>query len=320
MNNGLYAFSAFEDSRLQRLAKVLSYSGTSGALTQEALDRQIEMLVNYKNVVRMNIPRVGGDSDAYKVVQRTAGSTPAEFVAETGDFVDSEGSYAKASFSFKTMGGRGKITRFAQATGRSFGNVMANEIEGRMEDFRDKEEYWILYANSNTTNQFKGFHQLIDTTQHVGITTAAANAALTLKKMDELWDQTRLNPDLALTSQKGLRIINALLQSVQRFNDKTKVNGGFLVSSYNDTPILKSSNVLDTMTWSGSSVSAITGGAASVIYTLTKAKCFIAELTPLQLMMLARTTSQWERYDVFEDIAPVVKNKYHAALLSGFAS
>lgn len=320
MNNGLYAFSAFQDARLQRLAKVLSYSGTSGALTQEALDRQIELLVNYKNVVRMNIPRIGGDSDAYKVVQRTVGSTPAEFVAETGDFTDDEGSYAKATFSFKTMGGRGKITRFAQATGQSFGNVMANEIEGRMEDFRDKEEYWILYANSNTANQFKGFHQLIDTSQHVGCTTLSANSALTLAKLDELWDQTRVFPDLALTSQKGLRLINALLQTYQRFNDKIEVNGGFIVASYNGTPILKSSNVLDTLTWAGSSVSAITGGASSVIYTLSKDKCFIAELTPLQIMMLARASSQYEQYDVFEDIAPVIKNKYHAALLAGFAT
>lgn len=319
---GFQPFGAFAESRAQRLIKTLSYSGTSGALTLESLDREIERLVNYNNVVRLNVPRKPGESDAYKEVVRTAGVTPGEFVAETEDFTDDEGSYVKVPFAYKTLGARGKITRFAEATGKSFGNALATELDGKTEDFKDYEE-WGLFYGTGSANQFTGLHYLIDNgnlvNQHVGCTTGVGLGSLTIAKMDELWDKTRFFPNLAFTSKKGARIINSLLQTYQRFNDKVEVNGGFVVSAYNGTPILKSNRVVDVIAWGGTTVSAITGGYSSIIYTVNTEKFFISELTPLTMMMLARASSQYESFDLFEDIVPVLRNPYHAALLAGFA-
>jgi hypothetical protein len=321
LQTGFHAFGAFAEARQNRLMKTLSYSGTSGALVLEALDREIERLVNYKNILRQNVRRVPGESDQYKVSRRTAGTTPGEFVAETGDFTDSEGSYAKKGFAYKTLGGRGKITRFAQATGRSFVNVMAEEIDARMEDFRDFEESKIIYGDARIANEFNGLHYNIDSTivpMQVGCTAGAGTGSLTAAKLDELWDLTRLTPDYALTSFKGGRLLNAVTQTLQRYQNMVEVPGGFVVVTYQGTPILKSSRVLDTLVWNGTTATALTGGTSSVIYTWNADKFFIAELTRLQMMMLARTTSQWERYDIFEDIVPVLKNYCHAALLAGF--
>lgn len=318
MDIGFHAFEAFSKAREQRLQKALTYSGTSGALVLEAIDREIEHLVNYKNIIRMNIPRIAGEGDQFKVVQRTAGSTPGEFVGEDGDFTEDTGSYAKTGFQYRTMGGRGKVGRLAQRMGKSFVNVLSEEMVGKLEDFSDFEELKIFYAKSTTTNEFNGIHYLVDSTQVVGATTGTSGVALTIAKLDELWDKTRRFPDAAILSYKTRRKINALLQQYQRFVNTIEVRGGFVVSSYNNTPLLPSSNIKDVLAWDGSAVSALTGGLCSEILTLSWDKVFISELTPLTFMMLARTSSQYDQFDLFEDIVPVCKNKYNLAMLSGF--
>jgi hypothetical protein len=320
MQIGFQEFGAFSKSREQRIQKALTYAGTSGALTLEAIDREIEHLVNYKNVLRMNIPRIPGESDAYKIVQRTAGSTPGEFLAETGDFTEDNGSYAKVSFQYRTLGGRGKIGRLAQRMGQSFVNVLSEEMAGKLEDFADFEEAKIVYGTTATSNEFCGIHKLVCNTagQVVGCTTGSTGVALTIAKLDEVWDQTRRFPDAALLSFKTRRAINALLQKYQTFVNTIEVKGGFIVNSYNNTPLLPSSNIKDVLAWNGTTVSGLTGGLSSEIITVCWDKFFISELTPLTFMMLARVSSQYDQFDLFEDIVPVLKNAYDAAILSGF--
>lgn len=321
MPMSFYSFGAFADARAQRLGKTLTYTGTSGALVLESIDRMVEMLVNYRNVVRLNIPRVAGESDNYKVVQRTSGATLGEFVAETGDFTSDEGSYAKVSFPFKTLGTRGQIGRFAQQTGRTFANVMITELDAKSEDLKDFEEYYSFYGTkSGIATQFDGLHYLTDSGQVVGMTTGATSVALTLAKLDELWDQTNITPDLAIMSPRTKQQVAALLQSVQRFNDMVEVNGGFVVQSYQGTPLLKSSRMLNTLAWDGSAVSSLTSGTGSQIFVLNTDKVFVAELTPLTMMMLARSTSQYEGFDLFCDEVLVCKNKYGLAYLAGISA
>lgn len=318
---GFYGHAAFHDARASRLGKILTYSGSSGALVLEAIDRVIEHMVNYKNVVRANVPRVPGESDNYRVSRRTAGTTLGEFIAETGDFVDSTGSRAKASFPYKTCGTRGKVGRFAQATGRSFANVLLDEIEGKVEDFKDYEEWALFFANTDAVaTQWKGLHYLTDSGNVIGCTASAANGSLTLAYMDQLWDETQRTPDVAFMSAKTKRGVHALLQGSQRFINSVTVNGGFVVETYNTTPLLVSSRIADTMAWDGSAVSSLTSGSGQIIYTAMTDKFFIAELTALTMMMLARTTSQWEGFDLFEDATPVNRSIYGTAYLSGFAT
>ena len=93
--------------------------------------------------------------------------------------------------------------------------------------------------------------------------------------------------------------------------------GGFRVPSYDGYPIITSTGLPDTLVWSGSTITAFTGGATSAIVVVNRRYYDIEELTPMTVMPLARTTSQNESFELYVDLALVRRNRLGAALLGG---
>lgn len=300
------------------IKKVLGQTQAGTVLVDKEIDATIQQMVEYKNPIRMNLPRKTGSGAAWYVNRRAAGSTAAEFVNDTDTITEDTGTYTQVTFSFKTIAAQGKVTRFMQAIGRSYTDVLAEEIEAKARDFKDYEEWGLIYGSTSTSSkQFDGLAILIPTSQAIGMTTAAGGASLTLAKMDEAIDKCAGEPDMIIASKRSRRALVSLLQAQQRFVNTVEVQGGFILISYNNIPIYISTRMLNTETFDGSTVTSHTGGATASIYFVDTEYCFVAELTPITIMPLAKTTSQYDAFDIFTDEVLVMSNYLYSSKLIG---
>jgi len=309
------------------ILKALDVAGAS-VLVQPSIDRVIASLVDYKNPLRQNLSRKPGSGQAWILNRRSAtGTTPAAWVSDTEDFVEDQGSYAQVNFYYKTVGARVKVTRKAQAIGRTYADILAEEIEARAIEVRDKEDYaytiGVETATSGTTC-FSGLHHLIQAydsqAQVVSCTDSDVPNALTLTKMDEALDQCAGDPNMLVMSKRSRRLLLQLLQIYQRFTDRIEVRGGFKLLSYNEIPIYISTNIVDTMALAsdGSSITGLTGGTTSAIYVVNTEQVWVGELTPLHMEPLAKASSQYDQWDIYCDEVLVMRNPLYNSMLIGF--
>jgi len=278
----------------------------------------VQALVDYQNPLRQNLKRVEGSGAAYYVNRRTSAAISAAFKADTDSLDESTGTYAQTSFAYKTLGVQIKVTRKSQAIGRTYSDILAEEVEFKLQEFKDKEDNAILWGQVTTNSpisgigaavQFDGLNALCPSGQIIVVTTAVAGGDLTLALLDEAIDRVReASPDMIITSRAGARKINALLQAQQRFVDRIEVKGGFKLASYNDIPIYKSTNIPATLTFSGSDISALTGGTTTAIFLVDSRKVFAGELSKLSVVALDKVSSQFDLYDIVEDMTLVARD------------
>lgn len=294
------------------LKKTLDESDLSGLYHARDISELLVQLVDFQNPFRQMLPRRPGQGEGYVARTRTSGTTLAEDVDDTDSFAEDTGSYNEVYFAYKTIGTQGKVTRRVQKTGRLVSDMLADEMQAKAMEMRDREEHRIIWGNQPTINtkQIQGlqYQMYSHTGQIVGSTTAGT---LTLTKMDETLDKviTTANPSVILTSRAGARKINAALQAQQRFVDKVEVPGGFQVMSYNGVPIIKTTNIPDTLTMtSGGTVSSLTGGSFTCLFAVDFNHVFMSVLEELTMMPLARRSSQFVEFDIFEDLALVTRD------------
>jgi len=300
--------------------KGIAATNIASILEQPEVDAVVAHLIDYQNPFRQNLPRRPGSGAAYLSNTRTAGNTPAQFVADTDTLMEDTGTYGRIPWTYKTIATRGKITRKAQKIGMSLLDIMAEELEGKSEDFRNYEEWAIIYGNSSTATQFDGLDKIFVVTtpgaQCVAMTTTSGGQALSLTKLDQAIDKCALPPNMLVMSRRTRRQLRTLLQASQRFVNTVEVVGGFKVLSYDDIPVFVSTQILDTYTFNGTADSASTGGTCTNLYALNTADCFMSVLTDVTVEPLAKDSSQYQQFDIYEDVALVMKNiKKHVCLI-----
>mgnify|MGYP001573275513 CR=1 FL=1 len=309
---------------LTLLKKSLEEADVSSLYLDRTIDRMLVELMDFQNPFRQMLRRQPGSGSSYMVRTRTPGSTPGTDVDDTDTFTEDTGTQADVNFPYKTMGTQGKISRRVQKTGRLITDLLAEEIEAKAREMRDFEELREFWGNAFTTNskQILGlhYHMVNHTGQIVALTNTGTGVDLTLAKFDQAMDLVVTgSPSVILTSRTGRRKINALLQSGQRFNDRTEVPGGFKVLSYNEVPILVSTNIPDTLNiTSGGTVSSLTGGSTTAMFIVDLNQVFMSVLTELQVLPLARRSSQFEEFDIFEDCAMVARDYRGISMISGW--
>jgi len=238
-------------------------------------------------------------------------------VNDTEELPAGDGSYTRVTFPFKTIGVQVKISRVARRISQSYVDAAREELDAKITEFKTQEETYLFRGNATSNpKEFDGLDQLIPLTQRVVATTATS--AFTLENVDEAMDLVKGDVNMIICSRKCRRKLNALLQAQQRFVDRTEIKGGFRVLSYNDAPVLVSTAISDTMTFAADkSVSAYTGGSQTAMYFLNTADVFVAEAQKLTMQKLAQTSSQFEAWDMYEDIVLVLRNTLSAAMLVG---
>lgn len=308
------------------LKRALTVSGAGSTLLQTVISKVVQLnTLRYQGGVS-TLPRRPGEGNAFYSNRRAASTTGADHVADTGTANNDAGTYSQATFTYRTLLGTVTITRQLVAKGRSYGDVVAKELMGKQEDVLEVQESTIFCGNNAAdANQPDGLITLVGAVsgQTIANTTANAGDALVLSKLDAAVDQVKGSANSAdlyiYASQAGKRLIQNALQAQQQFTDRTMIDAGFIVQSYNGIPVIKSTGLTDTMTWNGSSpkVTAFTGGTTTAIVVANTQYVFIAELTPLTVMPLAQTTSQNQSIDMFTDYSVVLDNPKGASVLGG---
>jgi hypothetical protein len=304
---------ASDPARRQAFERALDVAGAGTVLLQTFINRTVQQIHLRELGAAAVLPRKPGMGNG-EYVNRRAPGADAQWVTDLTVPGNLNGAYTQTSFAYKTLLTRGSVTRKLQATGRSYGDILAGEMAGRVGDFSNTFEGGLIVGDIATdANQFDGLITLTQSTasQIVLQTTAAAGDALTLEKLDETIDVVKgsaARQDLIiLASYKGRRLLNAALQADQQFNDVVEVAAGFRVRTYDGIPIVTTTQMPDVLTFNGAKVSAFAGARYN----------YIAELTPMTAMPLAKTSSQFDEFDIYWDGALVQANQLGAGILVG---
>lgn len=312
-----------DPSRREAFERALDVAAAGSTLLQTQINKTVQQLHLRELGAAAVLPRRAGSGNAEYINVRAPGAD-AEWLNDVAAPADLSGSYTQASFQYKTLLTRGTVTRKLQATGRSYGDILAGEMAGRVGDFTNTFEKGLIYGDTAVDPlQFDGLITLTQATssQIVAQTANPVGDALTLEKLDEAIDAVKgsaARSDLViLASYKGRRLLNAALQSQQQFNDMVDIGAGFRVRTYDGIPMVTTTAMPDSLTWSGSAVTAYGGAATTAIAVVNTRYCYIAELTPMTAMPMAKFTSQFDAFDIFWDGALVLANPLGASILGG---
>jgi hypothetical protein len=321
-----------DPSRREAFQRAINVSNAGSYLIQNYTNRIIEQLtVREFGALGTMDRRPGQGSQA--VINRRAAATMAAanvWVSDTVTLTETTGTYSQATFTYQTLATRGKVTRKLRARGRSYLDVLAEEMSFKLDDFNNAMEQALFIGDSaSVTDQIDGLLTQVNafSDQVVANTSAAAGDSLTLAKLDETIDSVRGSAnrgDLVIyASHLGSRKLNAALQADQQFNNMTEIAAGFRVRTYDGIPIVVSTGMGDDLAWSGTAVTALSGESSNpttALIVVNKRYNWIEELTPTTMMPLARDTSQYEQFDLFWDGALVCANSKGAAILGGISA
>jgi len=313
------------------LEKALDAATIDGTLVQEVVDKVIADLFYSENPLRQNLPRKKGSGTAYQFNRRSPSATYGEAIADTGTFTEATGTYARISLPYKIYGTSVKVTRFAQVAGQNYIDILREELESRINEFKEWEQWALIWGNyTGNVGEYSGTEfadglvkQIVDdgNGNFVLLGTDDTGGELTLSKLDEAIDKCHANPSMIICSKTGRRILQGLLQAQQRFINTVEIRGGFRVMEYAGIPILTSTAIPDTLVYDydgagvNKYVSALSGGNTTCMVILNFNDAFVAELESLRSKELPVASSQYTQYDVWEYITPVVKNpKMHCVV------
>ncbi len=328
MNAHLDWLGGFDPERREAFQRSLTVGTAGTVLLQTTISRVVQLVTLRSLGVQSTLPRKPGSGDGWYSQRRSAATTGAEWVDDTTEPTESEGSYTQVKFGFKTLLGRVKITRKLVAQGRSYGDVMAIELTGKAEDFAEQLEATSLTGDTAAdANQIDGLLTLISETsgQTIANTNSATGDALFLDKLDNAIQITKGSANKAALriygSFKGQRLVNNALQAQQRFMDVMDIEAGFVVASYSGIAVIETTSMPDIMTYNPATprLLAFTGGVTTALVIVNTVFTFYVELTPMTVLPLAKKSSQFDEVDMFLDIVLVIDNPKGATILAGLA-
>lgn len=316
-----------DPERREIVQRALNVSGAGSVLLQTFINRVVQQLTLRELGLQAVLDRKPGSGNGAYINRRTAGTTGGAWVADTDSATEETGSYAQASFLYRTLLTKGKVTRALQARGKTYGDALAGELAAKAEDFADLLEAGLITGNvAADANQINGLLTLVNaqaSTQVIANTTATAGDDIVLSKLDQAIDAVKGgdNPaDLVILGSKaGVRKLNAELQAQQAFNDVTEIAAGFRVRTYDGSPIIRSTQMPDTLlpATNCTQINTFTTGATTALAIINRRYVWIEELEPQTVVPLAKDTSQYDQFEIYWDGALVFANTRGAALLIG---
>ena len=322
-------WAALNPENRGRFERALNVSGAGTILVQNFTNRIIQQLSIREFGALGTLTRKPGQGSQAVVNRRTASAMAVGdvWVADTDSVVESTGTPSQATFSYATLATRGKVTRKMRAIGRSYIDILAQEMLDKTDDFNEALESGIWVGDTGAdANYMNGILTLVNAVsgQVVAQTSAVGGDSISLTKLDEAIDSTKgagRRSDLIIyASFKGSRKLNAALDARQRFPTSVVISAGFRVRDYDGIPIVISTGIPDNMTWDGSSITGLSGeltNPTGALVVVNKRHLWLEELTPMTMMPLARDDSQYQQFDIFWDGAVVLHNTKGATILGG---
>lgn len=320
------AWAGSAGAHREEMQRAITVSSAGTILVQNMLNRVIQALTLRHIGIWSTLDHKPGTGSQSMINRRAPGTTDSEWLSDTTEPTEDNGTYTQATFTYRTLVGRIKVTRKLSAIGRVYADNMANEVLYKLEDHVNMLETGSVTGNNSSNSaQINGLLTMINgvSGQVVSNTTATGGASLILSKLDEAIDKVRGGPEdkVIFGSLKGRRLLNAALQAQQQFNDTTEVQAGFRVRSYDSIPIIPSTSIPDDLVWNGTagSITAFSGGSTTALIIVNRREVFYEDLTPTSILPLAKTTSQADQLDLFTDTVLVHANTKGAAILAGLS-
>ena len=317
-----------DPTRNELVERALNVSGAGSILLQTFINRVVQQLTLRELGLQSALDRRPGSGNAAYINRRTPGSAGGAWVADTTSATEETGTYTQHNFTYRTLLTRGKVTRKLQATGRSYGDVLAEELAGKAGDFAEALEEGLIVGDAGAdANQINGLLTLVNAVsgQVIANTTATGGDDLALAKLDEAIDAVKGSDNPAdviiVGSKTSVRKLNAALQAQQQFNDVTEIAAGFRVRTYDGVPIVKSTSMPDTLVNDAAgNIATFTAGSNCALAIVNKRYAWIEELTPQTVLPLAKDPSQYDQFDIYSDGAFVLANTKGAALLTNIST
>jgi HK97 family phage major capsid protein len=316
-----------------------------GGLLQDFVNRTIQQLTVREWGLTNFLDRKPGSGSQAIINRRAPNAALASWVAAATDPTEGTGTYSQATFAYQTLATRGTVARKLIAQGRTYSDVLADEMAAKAEDFMFQLETTGLVGRNAADAVPDGFLTLVNDNALAGTgvdflvdgnnpaETAGAfgggGAALTLGMLDRLVDKCKgssIPSDLALVlSPKMNRVLAALLQADQRFTNQVEIAAGIIVRTYLGIPIIVSTAMPDTVNDAAGpaapsiadAANMFTAGDNSIIMCINKRYNWIEELTPMTVLPLAKTTSANDSFDMYMDATFVNANTRGAVSLIG---
>jgi len=242
------------------LRKALATTGSGQYLVPEDLEPAIRDYLWYLSPLTERIPLVRADGHLHKVVRRTAVNR-GWFEGESTDPNYSQSTYSPRTVQVKIMRTSGKVTGFQQSASRSFVDCVAAEIDAATMALADVLEFGAIYGISTdlTTYDLTGdayqYSGLYGWTIEDALTNnvrdanshGAAGATVQLTMLDQMYAQTvgkyrnfMRDPYIWLMSQDMNDKVSGLQTRVTRESPSMTFEGGFVMQTYKNIPILPS--------------------------------------------------------------------------------
>ena len=195
-----------------------------------------------------------------------------DFYAVGDTWAESGPTFSQITATLRILGGDADVDNYIKGTRSNIQDIEAAVIALKAKALAHKFDEMFIYGD-NTTNpdEFDGIRLIINT-EAAGsqvLAMAAAGAALTFDKLDEMIDKVKGGrPDLLLMSKRSRRKMVALARAAGTNLEIQQGKLGQQVQAYGDIPIGVSDWILDTHTVAGSVETLTTGSTCSVIYAL----------------------------------------------------
>lgn len=297
-------------------------SAIAPAMIQEVVDKIVASIFYSENPIRELIPTVKGEGQAYVFNRRmSATASWGSAITDTGSFTEADGTYVKVMKPYAIYGTTVKVTKFARAITANYIDILEQELTDRVREFKEWEQRAIIFGRYVAPYNANTFAQGLLSQILTDLPTANvvdANGQLTLSKIDEALDMCQGRPSLIICSRGTRRKLNALLQAQQMFVNEVEIRGGIRVLEIAGVPVLTSTAIPDTIQFSSTDpkeIASLTGGNQSLMLILDLEDVLIAELQPLTVEKVPTNSSQYEQFDIYEYITPVVKNPLKHAVI-----
>lgn len=192
------------------------------------------------------------------------------FRAPDAVWTPSEAKFSQVPFSLYTLGEDCDVPTIIQKTRSNINDQMAAQVKIKSKLMAYEFEDRAIYGVKATSEGFDGLHTLIPTAQQVHmVSSGTTGAALTIAKLDELYDKVAANgrPDVMVMNRTIRRILSEKLRLVGSYSTDRDAYGNYFVV-WNETPIIVCDHILQTEGIVDGVYAAPTTGVTSSIFAI----------------------------------------------------
>lgn len=181
----------------------------------------------------------------------------------------SEASFDQVTFSLYTLGEDCDVPNLIQKTRSNINDQMAVQMSIKSKLMAYKFEDQAVYGTSVSAKGFSGLHTLTTSGQSIHmVSSGTTGAALTIPKLDELYDLIKGGkPDILLMNLKVRRRLSQKLRSVGSYTTDRDDYGNYWVV-WNEIPIIATEHIVQTELLADGAYSAMTAGLTSSIFAI----------------------------------------------------